>query len=79
MKSVNFTEFRQNASEMLAEVERGEIIHITRHGKVIAEINPPVLTETKAIPSWKSPALRLENKGNSFAQAIIQERREFKK
>ena len=79
MKPVKFTEFRQNASELLSKVEKGEIIYITRHGKVIAEISPPNSLEINAKPSWKNPSLKLENKGSSFAKAIIQERGEFKK
>jgi prevent-host-death family protein len=74
MKSVSFTDFRKKASEYLTEVEHGEIIHIIRHGKPVAEITPFHGDELFS-PSWKKPALRLSVKGVSLSQAIIEERK----
>ncbi len=73
MRTVNFTEFRNDASFLLSAVENGETIIILRHGKPIARISPP---ETKAgeTPSWKKPALRLVTKGKNLSSAIISER-----
>ncbi len=45
MKTVNFTEFRNNASLFLSAVEKGEIVLVMRHGKVIAKISLPELLE----------------------------------
>lgn len=74
MKTVSFTEFRQKASELITEVEKGEIIHVLRHGKPVAEIIP-LQSEELSSPSWKKPALRLSLNGISLSQAIIEERR----
>ena len=41
MKEVNVTLLRQNLTEYLAQVEAGETIRVTVHGRTIAEISPP--------------------------------------
>lgn len=41
MKDVNVTMLRQNLPEYLAQVEAGETIRVTVHGRAIAEITPP--------------------------------------
>lgn len=74
MKTVNFTEFRQHASELINDVEQGETIHILRHGKPVAEIIP-FRSKSNSSPSWKRPALRLSIKGASLSKAIIKERK----
>jgi antitoxin (DNA-binding transcriptional repressor) of toxin-antitoxin stability system len=40
MKTITFTEFRQNASGLFSAIEAGEVIYIMRHGKKIAQILP---------------------------------------
>ena len=72
MKSVSFTEFRQNASAILNAVERGESVYIQRHGRVIARLVPAADDDT---PAWKRPGPRLAVKGGSLTQAILDERR----
>ena len=73
MRTVKFTEFRNNASLYLNEVEKGEIIRIIRHGKAIAEIIPPS-SDLNKTPSWKKKGLRLAVKGKSLSSAILEER-----
>jgi len=70
MRTVNFTTFRNDASDMMTAVEQGETLLVVRHGRPIAEIIP-VTTQQ---PSWKRPALRLSTKGARLAAAIIEER-----
>ena len=70
MKTVNFTEFRQHASDMMTSVEHGETFLVIRHGRPIAEISPATARQ----PSWKRPALRLATKGTGLAAAICEER-----
>lgn len=41
MKTLQFTEAKARLSELLDEVERGEVINITRHGKTVARIVRP--------------------------------------
>ena len=73
MKTVTFTEFRKNASEVLDLVEQGETIRILRHGKPIARIVPAEGGEE--LPAWKRPGLRLVTIGGSLSSAIVEERR----
>jgi prevent-host-death family protein len=40
MKSIQATNAKARFSELLNDVERGETVEITRHGRVIAEIRP---------------------------------------
>ncbi len=70
MKTVTFTEFRKNASELLTDVEDGEVLVVIRHGKPIAEVSPI----PSPLPAWKQPALRLSTKGAELAAAILEER-----
>ncbi|MCJ7504331.1 MAG: type II toxin-antitoxin system Phd/YefM family antitoxin [Acidobacteriia bacterium] len=73
MKTITFTEFRKNASEVLDLVEKGETIRVLRHGKGIAKIVPARLREAK--PAWKRPGLRLVVAGASLSKAVLEERR----
>lgn len=41
MKIIQATEAKAKFSELLSDVERGEVVEITRHGKVIARVSPP--------------------------------------
>lgn len=48
MRKVTATELKANLAALLGDVERGEVIEITRHGKTIARIHPEVSTEKEA-------------------------------
>jgi prevent-host-death family protein len=73
MKVVSFTEFRNNASEVLNFVEKGATIRVTRHGKIIARIVPEG-SKTASL-AWKRKGLRPAAKGASLSKAILDERR----
>ncbi len=73
MKTINFTEFRKHASEVLDSVEKGETIRVLRHGKPIAKIVPE--DTPREAPAWKRPGLRLIAPGASLSKAILKERR----
>lgn len=73
MRTVNFTEFRNNASLLLSAVEKGEVVVVMRHGKAIAKIIPAEM-EDETQPMWKKPGLRLVTKGKTLSSAIISER-----
>ena len=73
MRTVNFTEFRSNASLLLSAVEKGEIVIVMRHGKPIAKISPPENNDEEK-QSWKKPGLRLVAKGKNLSSAILAER-----
>lgn len=53
MLSVPLSEFRANASAMIALVEQGETVRILRHGKPVAELVPTKAAPADAVPSWK--------------------------
>jgi antitoxin (DNA-binding transcriptional repressor) of toxin-antitoxin stability system len=73
LKTITFTEFRRRASGLLDLVERGETIHVLRHGKVVARILPPEQETTP--PPWKHRGLRLVIPGANVTEAILDERR----
>ena len=73
MKTVTFTEFRNHASDLFSDVEKGEVLVVIRHGKPIAEVSPVSSSEDYS-PSWKRPGLRLSAKGTSLSAAILEER-----
>ena len=74
MKTISFTEFRKNASNLLSDVEKGEVVRVLRHGKPIAEITP-IFRQEEGIPSWKRPGLRISTTGAGLSSAILEERK----
>lgn len=74
MQTVTFTDFRNNASELITSVENGESFMVSRHGRVIAVLSPA--STVSATPSWKTPALRLSVKGEGLSAAILEERQD---
>ncbi|HWG74856.1 MAG TPA: type II toxin-antitoxin system prevent-host-death family antitoxin [Acidimicrobiales bacterium] len=44
MRTISHRELRNNSSEVLREVQAGEIIEVTNHGEVAAVLVPPSLT-----------------------------------
>ena len=73
MRTLNFTDLRQNASRVLDLVEKGQTIEVLRHGKAIARIIPAEVPAPA--PAWKRPGLRLVASGANLSQAILHERR----
>jgi len=47
-------EAKTHLAELLDQVERGETVQITRRGKLIAELRPPVATEERPRPRFGS-------------------------
>jgi prevent-host-death family protein len=72
MRSVTFTEFRQHASSLFSDVEQGEVLVVTRHGRPIAEVSP--VSPPNGAPAWKGPALRLSVSGRGLSSAIMADR-----
>jgi prevent-host-death family protein len=73
MKTINFTEFRKNASGVMDLVEQGETVRVLRHGRLVAKILPAEPQEPK--PAWKKPGPRLVMSGSSLSRAVLEERR----
>lgn len=72
MRTVPFSVFRSQASEILDLVEAGEEVLIQRHGKVVARLAPVGVERT---PSWKAPHEPLVVRGVSLSKAILEDRR----
>ncbi len=66
MREVGTLEARNSFSSLLEQVERGEEITITRHGKPVARLVPPARTEEQRA------------KAREAARAILEMRREVK-
>jgi len=77
MQIATFTQLRNNAKYYFDVVEKGEIVKIQRHGKIIAEIKPAVDDDSNH--SWKNPSLRLAIKGTALSKTILEERKKSKK
>ena len=73
MKTVSFTDFRNNASDFITEVEHGETLVVLRRGKPVAEIIP-FADEVRRTPSWKRAGVRLKIQGADLSTAILEER-----
>ncbi len=48
MKNISVTVLRQNLPEYLAQVEKGESLRVTVHGRAIADISPPMPDKDEA-------------------------------
>ncbi len=73
MKTISFTDFRKQASNLITEVENGESIILIRRGRPVAEVIPFVGQDSNT-PSWKRPVIRLKAKGKNLSSAIIEDR-----
>lgn len=71
MKAVTSTEFRRKFFSLLDDVENGDRVLVTRHGKVVAELAPPA---GAAQPAWKRAGPRLPIAGAALSAAILRER-----
>ena len=70
MVKISLTKFRQNTKSYFDKVEKGEVICIYRHGKVVAEIISPRKPPVKKI---KDVSILIP--GLSLSREIIRERR----
>lgn len=73
MKTITFTDFRKNASGFITDVEHGETLVLLRRGKPVAEVIP-FSDKSPLITSWKQPFVRLNMRGSSLSEAILEER-----
>jgi len=73
MKSVAFTDFRKNASDLITEVEHGETLILLRRGKPVAEV-VPFSDKVQRTPAWKLSGIRLRIQGSDLSSAILEER-----
>ena len=58
MRTVTAREANQNFSKLLADVEGGETVVITKHGRPVAEFRPKP-RDKRDDPEWQAAQLRL--------------------
>ncbi len=71
MRTVTFTELRNNARRFFDMVESGETLQVTRHGRPSAIISP---AREGRMDRWRS-ASPLDLGGVSLSRAILEDRR----
>ena len=72
MKTVTFSQLRNNAKKYFDAVEQGETMEIYRHGKPIAMLTP--VPQESHLSRWKT-AHPIKLPGVSASKMIIEERR----
>lgn len=72
MRTVTFSELRNQAKKYFDAVERGETVEIYRHGKPIAILMP---IRRHSLERWKT-ARPLQLSGASLSAAILADRSE---
>jgi len=73
MQSVSVTYARQNLSRLLADVEQGKSVMITRHGQNVAQLVPPPIA--RPLPDMKEFRSRFHVRGKPLSQIVIEARR----
>lgn len=58
MRQMSIRELNQNLSKAVSEAEAGEVIHIRRNGKTVAELRPHVV-DRRGDPEWQAAYQRL--------------------
>jgi antitoxin (DNA-binding transcriptional repressor) of toxin-antitoxin stability system len=77
MKSVTIEELRERLDEVIAEVEKGETLSITRDGKTLFLMKPGLTITPPRLPGRAQDVKlgpRLKNLQTDAAQLIIDER-----
>jgi len=72
MKTVTFSQLRNNAKKYFDAVEKGESVEVYRHGKPIAMLTP--VSREPSLSRWKT-ANPIKIPGVSASKLIIEERR----
>lgn len=58
MQTLSVREANQNFSKLISDVEKGEVIVITRHGRRVAELRPVIEDRTQD-PVWRANYARM--------------------
>jgi prevent-host-death family protein len=74
MKTVTFSQLRNNAKKYFDAVEKGESVEVYRHGKPIALLTPLNRDQPLKLSRWKT-ANPIKIPGVSGSKLIIEERR----
>jgi prevent-host-death family protein len=74
MKTVTFSQFRNNAKRYIDAVEKGETFEIYRYGKPVAVISPYVKETPRDLSRWKT-ANPIKIPGVFGSKYILEDRR----
>lgn len=74
MKTVTFSQLRNNAKKYFDEVEKGETVEVYRHGKPIAMLTPVAREEGLRLNRWKT-ANPIKLPGVAASRIVIEERK----
>jgi prevent-host-death family protein len=50
--NISIRELQQNLKRVIARVERGQIVEVTRHRRPVARLAPMRLIDGAAVPAW---------------------------
>lgn len=76
MVSVNLTEARRRLNELVDIAQQGEFVVITRCGKEVARLVPPVSPNRPRLPDLSSFRSSVKVKGKSLCRDVITMRAE---
>ena len=71
MVTISFTQLRQNAKAYFDVVEKGGMVRVSRHGKIIAEISSPTRKYANKLKSIHPLVIP----GVSLSRAVLEERK----
>lgn len=74
MKTVTFSQLRNNAKKYFDAVEKGESVEVYRHGKPIAMLTPVLHESPLKLNRWKT-GNPIKIPGLSLSKEIIKDRR----
>ncbi|MDO8519646.1 MAG: hypothetical protein Q7T11_05740 [Deltaproteobacteria bacterium] len=63
MKAVGIKNLKNNLSRYLQEVRKGELVYVTDHDEIIAELHKPVTPVTGKFSRWEAFLNEEERKG----------------
>lgn len=74
MIQVNAREARERFAELLESARSGETIEITKRGKTVARLTPPVRKKAPPIPDMTEFHASLSAKGTPLSKIVMDER-----
>jgi prevent-host-death family protein len=77
MGPISLREARARFSDLIRAAELGETVIITRHGKIVARLEPPdAATAVQKAPPLNAFRASLQSKGKPLSRIVIDERNE---
>lgn len=76
MGTVSIRQAREQFSELVGAVERGESIIITRRGRRVARLTPVPPERRKGLPDLTDFRASLKVKGSSLTRVLLAQRRQ---